>query len=99
MIVKKDVFDHKNRLLLNKGVEISHRHLRILKTWGVNLIDIEDSIDNNQSPSSSDIIDPDIYRKARQKADFLFKFNKLTRPLEHLLFNICVQKIAEKNSK
>ena len=40
MVLAADVQDRQGRVLLREGMELNDKHIRMLKTWGINLIDI-----------------------------------------------------------
>ncbi len=41
MVLEEDVVTDKGTMLLPKGVELTERHLEIMKTWGVNEASVE----------------------------------------------------------
>lgn len=48
MTLANDVHDRAGRLLLGTGVELSKKHLTILRTWGVLEVDIVGTEDDDQ---------------------------------------------------
>ena len=48
MTLANDVHDRAGRLLLGAGVELSQKHLVVLRTWGVMEVDIVGGEDDNQ---------------------------------------------------
>lgn len=48
MILAEPVYDRKGRLILSKGLELELNHLRALKTWGINAVQILESSEEKQ---------------------------------------------------
>lgn len=53
MTLANDVHDRAGRLLLGAGVELSQKHLVVLRTWGVMEVDIVGGQDDDQSGQGS----------------------------------------------
>ncbi|KAB0672385.1 hypothetical protein F6V30_07425 [Oryzomonas sagensis] len=54
MTLASDVHDRTGRLLLGAGVELSQKHLVVLRTWGVmevNIVGMEDDDPNSHLPA------------------------------------------------
>ncbi|KAB0666221.1 hypothetical protein F6V25_07040 [Oryzomonas japonica] len=54
MTLASDVHDRTGRLLLGAGVELSQKHLVVLRTWGVmevNIVGMEDDDPNSRLPA------------------------------------------------
>jgi len=41
MVLAADVQDRQGRILLKSGVELSEKHIRMLETWGITMIEIQ----------------------------------------------------------
>ena len=60
MVLSEDVFDINARLLLSKGQQITPKHIRILKVWGiidVNVVGDKDQKDHEEAPLDPEIIE------------------------------------------
>lgn len=94
MILKADVRDRSNRLLLTSGCEITAKHLGIFRAWGVLEAEVADdtqvvSRDNDEIFADTD---PDLLVAAEEEARILFRHNDPTHPAISELMRICVQR-------
>jgi hypothetical protein len=48
MVLAEPIFNRFGQVLLNKGVQISDRHLNVLKTWGIPKVLIEGGESNEE---------------------------------------------------
>ena len=86
MILAQDVEDSQGRVLLRGGMELTERHIRIMKTWGVVDADIKDISSQEAEDQSMAQLDPVLLKKAELKADQLFKQSNLNHPVVHELY-------------
>lgn len=99
MALKTAVSDRSGRLLLPAGVELSDKHLKIFRTWGVTEADIV-SNSNVESESAPALIsgDPAVIAAAQDAVEQLFIHNDQQHPLINELIRICVaRKVAHAN--
>ena len=71
MILGKDIKDNAGRTLLKAGSPLLDKHLKILKTWGINHVDIES---NELQVDLEDIINkhPEFEKEALTEGSKLF---------------------------
>jgi hypothetical protein len=77
MILAADVQDRNGRTLLAKGVEISEKHIRIFKMWGINEADIQGVALEDVAAQDAAAIDPGVREKAEETTMALFRFADL----------------------
>ncbi len=86
MTLAQDVQDTQGRILLRAGVELTERHIRIMKTWGVADADIKNISSQEAEDQSMAQLDPIALKKAEVKANKLFKQSNLNHPIVHELY-------------
>ena len=96
MVLADDLKDQNGRFLLAKGVELSAKHLKIMKTWGVVEADIEGVTEQEIGEKQTADIDPKILEKAEEIERQRFIFSDLEHEAVHQLFQICVLRRARK---
>jgi hypothetical protein len=92
MILKSAVNDRNGRLLLPTGTELSDKHLKIFRTWGVTGAEIEgvDGSSENQSATSPDSSsDPQEIEAVRAQVVRRYVHNDLLHPMIAELIKIC----------
>ena len=77
MILEADVLDRNGRTLLAKGVEISDKHIRIFKMWGITEADIQGVALEDVAAQDAASIDPIVREKAEGETLALFRFADL----------------------
>jgi len=90
MVLKSAVHDRSGRLLLGGGIELTARHLRMLRMWGVLEADIESIDDQVGGPTPSDEIDPVRLAAAENELRGLFRNTDLSSPVMGELFRLCL---------
>ena len=98
MVLGDDLKDQNGRFLLAKGVELSTKHLKIMKTWGVVEADIEGVTEQEMGEKQAADIDPKILEKAEEIEKQRFILSDLEHEAVHHLFQICVLRRAKKIS-
>lgn len=95
MILKADVRDRSNRLLLTSGCEITAKHLSIFRAWGV----LEAEVTDEGSPETSDTdtlpaadCSPEELAAAEAEVNDLFRHNDIAHGAIHELMRICIQR-------
>jgi hypothetical protein len=74
MVLAADVQDRNGRTLLARGVEISDKHIRIFKMWGVTEADIQGVALEDVAALDAATIDPEVREKAEQAILQSFRF-------------------------
>ncbi len=94
MVLAADLTDGNGRFLLSKGVQLSDKHLKIIKTWGVVEADIEGITEQDIDEKQTADIDPLILETAGKIEQNRFIHTDLENDAVRYLFNICVRKRA-----
>jgi hypothetical protein len=74
MVLAADVTDRNGRTLLAKGVEISDKHVRIFKMWGITEADIQGVALEDVAAHDAAAIDPAVRQKAGEALQQRFRF-------------------------
>ena len=90
LVVDQDVKDRNGRLIIAQGVKLEEKHVRILKTWGVDKIAVQ-SADEKANNRVTDKSSP-AYIEAVKMVRRRFRFNSAGHPLIGLLKELAVQK-------
>lgn len=80
MILAGDVKDRNGRVLLAAGQEISDKHLKIFKMWGVTDADIQGVVQEDMAAQDMASVDPAVYQEAEQATAELFRHADTTHP-------------------
>ncbi|WP_054030150.1 HDOD domain-containing protein [Desulfatitalea tepidiphila] len=71
MVLSEDVLDINTRLLLSRGQKIVSKHIRVLKIWGVNEVNIVGTV--KHKACELPVEDPEKRQQAQQAVDAVFK--------------------------
>lgn len=77
MVLAADVQDRNGRTLLAKGVEVSDKHIRIFKMWGITEADIQGVALEDVAAHDAATIDPVVREKAELEILKRFRFADL----------------------
>lgn len=88
MVLAGDVKDRNGRILLSAGSEITEKHLRIFKMWGILSVQIQGSEKEDLSPKATVEIDPIRLQRVEQSVKELFRHNDLNHPFIKELFRL-----------
>ena len=80
MVLAADVRDRSGRLLLKSGIELTTKHLHILRTWGVVEAEILDKDDHPEVTTCPNAIDPELWKTIEEEISPLFRHADLTHP-------------------
>jgi hypothetical protein len=90
-----DVKDQTGRVLLTAGHEVTERHVRIFRMWGVIEADIE-GIDRDEiSASSAAHVDPEMLEDVRNRANARFRHADLEHPAMKELYRLYTQRMVQ----
>jgi hypothetical protein len=89
MVIKADVRDPLDRLLVAAGTVVTDRHSKILEKWGIRVVDVVGDAGADQKPVSAETVD-DAQRVLQDR----FHHADLNHPFTAELFNQCVQRKA-----
>ena len=101
MITASDVFDQSGRMLFPAQTEISAKHIKVLKTWGVNEVEIVGDDDEQETPEThTPTLDPAVIAAAQERLQLLFRFNPSgDDPLVAELQRLCLQRLLSQLSE
>lgn len=80
MILAGEVKDRNGRVLLAAGQEITEKHLKIFKTWGVTDANIQGASQEDMVAQDLAEVDPEIHRQAEEATLARFKHAGTTHP-------------------
>jgi hypothetical protein len=99
MVLAADVLDRNGRTLLAKGVEVSDKHLRIFKMWGITEVDIQGVALEDVAAQDAAAIDPATREKAEAMVADQFRFTDPEHPgvkeIHRLAIMRCVRSMME----
>jgi hypothetical protein len=90
MVLESDVHDRSGRLILRCGVELSYKHLRMFRMWGIaeaNIFGVDDQA--GDAPLVADI-DPTSLSVMENELLCLFRNTDLSFPAMGELFRLCL---------
>lgn len=93
MVTSDVVRDGKGRVLLGAGMEITEKHLRMIKTWGVSALQIEGVNDVSDDVAAPEVTD-DHVDAAEDTVAHLFKHAGQKNPLLRRLYKAAVARHA-----
>ena len=94
MVLAADVRDRNGRLLLKEGVELTDKHLHILRTWGTVEADILNAGDHQENPASANAIDPELWAAIEGEITPLFHHTDFRHPAIKELLRIRIEREA-----
>lgn len=94
MVLAADVRDRNGRLLLKEGVELTDKHLHILRTWGTVEADILNAGDHQENTASANAIDPELWAAIEGEISPLFHHTDLRHPAIKELLRIRIEREA-----
>jgi hypothetical protein len=80
MVLAGDVRDRNNRVLLAAGQEISDKHLKIFKMWGVTDADVRGAVQEDMVVQDMAEVDPAVYQDAEQVTRDVFQNANVEHP-------------------
>jgi acyl-CoA synthetase (AMP-forming)/AMP-acid ligase II len=99
MVLKSDVHDRSGRLILGSDVELTVKHLRMLRMWGIaeaNIVGVDDQADG--APPVADV-DPASLAVMENKLRLLFRNADLSYPATGELFRLCLLRKVRNESR
>jgi hypothetical protein len=90
MTVACDVHDRSGRLLLGSGVQLSEKHLRMCRAWGILELDIVDCGNQRVADPLEKEIEPQRREALEEELRPLFRNTDLTYPPMAELFRLCL---------
>jgi|WetSurMetagenome_2_1015567.scaffolds.fasta_scaffold666176_2 hypothetical protein len=92
MLLEADVLDMNGNVLIGKGCELTERHLKILKMWGVLEADIAGVDREEMLAQEMAQLDPELLHSAEARMTDLFHHTDLTHPAIKELFRLATRR-------
>ena len=92
MILAEPVFNQFGQLLIPKGAQLSSRHVKVFKTWGIHRITVE----GGESVEEIPVIDEEIQNRARDRVNKRL-FWQPNNPLEEEIIHLAVQQAVQRS--
>lgn len=99
MILGKDLKDRSGLVLLRSGHEVTEKHLRILKMWGIMEADIEGVTREGTISKVSSQIDPLLLQETETQVREQFRHADLKSPFVNELFRLLTLRRALQKSE
>jgi hypothetical protein len=93
MMLEADVLDMNGNVLIGKGNELTERHLKILKMWGVLEADIAGVDRDDLLARETAQLDPELLESAEARMHGLFRHADLTHPAMKELFRLAARRV------
>ena len=94
MILARDIINKNGLILLKAGNEITEKHLRILKMWGIAEADIKGIEKEEILDKAAAIIDPRLLEEATTKALEIFQHTDRQHPFIKELFRLVTLRLV-----
>ena len=88
MVLASHARDPNGRLLLPAGEEVTDKHIRTLKAWGISEVDIEGNKD--EEGPFSDNKEGSVPKQVKEEVDELFRYSNRKHPAIMELVELCV---------
>ncbi len=98
MVLAEDLVHSNGRFLLAKGVVLEPSHLRVLKIWGIERVEIQDSPGDAQE-EAVEKIDPAVLHRAEEISREKFSLTNLEHPFLQEIFPICTRRLARRMAR
>lgn len=95
MILIEDVKGAQGRLLLTKDTKITAKHIRVMKTWGVNVVHVEGDDDSEENTEIN--FTPEQLKEAQEQIKPSYKYVDLEHPFIAYLFSESTKMQARNN--
>lgn len=104
MVLSQDVKDRSGRLLVRTGTELTERSLKVLRTWGV----VEVTVEEDEQTSQLDTVehehplantDPELVTRAMAHAEHIFRHVDMSHPAAAALASLVVERCVKNPSE
>jgi hypothetical protein len=91
MIPAKDVKDRDGRLILASGNNITTKHIKTFKAWGVTEVSVSDGSEDGRGSFPGQIVEPiKIPREIQDEMGELFRYVDRDHPAMRELYDLCL---------
>jgi len=94
MILAEDLKHSNGRFLLAKGIRLEPSHLRVLKIWGIEKVEIQEHSGDAKAETAEEI-DPAVLQKAEKLTRKKFILANLDHPFFQEIFPLCILRLAK----
>jgi hypothetical protein len=91
-VLAAPVFNRAGQILLGKGVKISHRHLTILKTWGIQTV----SVENGGAEAPVPLPSGEILSRAQDRINKRLLWHP-SSPLEEEIIHLAIRQTVQRS--
>lgn len=95
MVLADDLKDHNGRFLLSKGTQLTAKHIRTFKMWGIIEAEIEGVSENDVETDVLAQLEPAVVEAAEKQIRDRFLHVDLESPVMQELYRCCKIRIAE----
>jgi hypothetical protein len=88
MVLAADIKERSGRVLLAGGSEISEKHLRVFKMWGITEADIKDVEKEEIAASIVAQLDPSLFQDVQSRVREHFRLTDMEHPFIKELFRL-----------
>ena len=99
MVLASAVHDRSGRLLLDSDTELTAKHLRMFRTWGISEADIVGIEEQGSAATHDDDVDPELLKKVEGDLRRLFCNANLDYPVMEELFRLCLLRKVRHESR
>ena len=92
MVLKSDVVDQDGRILLHAGSTVNGNHIKIFRTRGITVVDVNDAANDYILPVKTKEISPEVIRKAEELIKARFLHEKSHHAFINELIRICISR-------
>jgi hypothetical protein len=92
MELSKDVYDPNGGILMRAGVQLTERHIKAFKSWGIQEISIRST-----ASAPPDAPDPATATEMRELLDARFGLSNLDHPAVQALYQICLERALDRS--
>ncbi len=99
MVLAADILDRNRRVLLKAGLELTERHLTVLRQWGVPEADVQ-GVDREEINAQECMeLDQELLAHAEASYRSLFRHCDLQHPFSQELLRLCVVRAVQQTMK
>jgi len=97
MVLASDAKDLSGRVLLTAGNELTEKHLRVFKIWGISEADVQGIDQKDVVEQEVAQVDPEVREKAEEKVRGLFALTERTHPAILELSRLALLRLVKGN--
>ncbi|GAB6041795.1 hypothetical protein [Endothiovibrio diazotrophicus] len=103
MVLEQDVKDRSGRLLVRAGVALTERSLKVLRTWGIAEVTVQEDEQTRQRdavehPHPLAAADPELVTRGMAHAEQLFRHVDMNHPAAAALASLVVERFVKHNA-